>query len=363
MRRILSMAAILLCVCTSVWGYDLKVWLSNPTMVADGKTVTYLTFYQTDSEELYWNFEIHVKLPQGIHIAKRQEGRKTVNDATLNPIRFEGLPHTLGVNMPDATTLKTICVNMSSRDTYYRDDVDGNVIPELFTVGLIADPEMQNGKYEIEMTVAKFVRTDVTGYTLESPAKAVMTVTGGQGAEGELQYTLSEAGYGTLILPYDAEVPDGLGAYACRRVENSRAVLEQQASIVANTPVILHGTPGTYTFTGEGIAAEGPHTDGLLTCVYEATEISDGYVLQQQNGVVGFYVVDPNVPRVVPANRCYLCMPSGIKYIGFWEDQEVGIADMDGVTGTDVIVYDLTGRRVEKKLTGIIIKNGKKVIQ
>lgn len=361
-RKILSVLVLLLS-CAQTFGFDLKIWLSDPVMVADGKTVTYLTFYQTDSEDLYWMFELHAKLPKGIHIAKRMEGRKEVNDAKLNAIRFEGLPHVLGVNMPDATTFNVTCVNSSSKDTYYRDDVDGNVIPELFTVGLVADPDMQNGKYEIEITKAIFMRADLTGNDLVSPAKATMTVTGGQGAEGEIQYTMSDACYGTMILPYDAEVPAGLSAYTCPRMEGTSVVLEQQESIPANTPVILYGTPGIYTFSGENTATEKTYTCGLLTGVYESTEITDGYVLQKHNDEVAFYAVDPNVPRTVPAGRCYLNATSDINCIRFWNGVENGIGIVTDATSPDIIAYDLKGRRVDGNTRGVIIKNRKKVLQ
>lgn len=364
MRKKLLSGLVLLLACVRTFGFDLKVWLSDPVMVADGKTVTYLTFYQTDSEDLYWMFELHAKLPKGIHIAKRIEGRKEVNDAKLNPIRFEGLPHVLGVNMPDATTLNVTCVNSSSKDTYYRDDVDGNIIPELFTIGLIADPEMQNGTYEIEITKAIFLRADVTGNDLYSPAKATMTITGGQGAEGERQYTISDACYGTIILPYDAELPTGLTAYTCPRMEGASVVLEQQESIPANTPVVLYGTPGTYAFSGEGTATEKMYTSGLLTGVYEATEISKGYVLQKHGDVIAFYAVDPGVPRVVPAGHCYLNVASDVSHIGFWNggDRD-GIETVSDIANPKIIVYDLMGRRVERNIKGVIIKNGKKVLQ
>lgn len=361
MKRILSMGLALLMACLQASANDLKVWLSNPTMVADGKTVTYLTVFQTDAEQLYWSFELHVKLPKGLRIAQRKEGREMVDDVTLNPIRFDHLPHTIGVTIV-RDTLNVVCMNTSNDKLYYRDDEDGNIIPELFTVGLVADPGMQNGKYELEMTVAKFGRLDFRN-TLVSPAKAVMTVTGGQAAEGEVQYTLSQAGYGTLILPYEAGLPDGLRAFTCTRVEDSKAVLEEQPSIAANTPVILHGKPGTYTFAGEGTATEKAYTHGLLTGVYEDTEVGSGYVMQQQGGVLGFYAIGADSPRVVPANRCYLSAPSDARRIGLWLGDGVGLEEVAGQGACEAVIYDLAGRRVESRVKGIIIKNRKKVVQ
>ena len=110
---------------------DFKFWMSNPTLTADGQTVTYLHIYQTDANnKQYWNFQVEITLPEGIHIAKKRSGREYVNDATLNEDRFDGLPHVLGVNMPDATTFKALCGNSASKQPYYNDDIDGNIVED-----------------------------------------------------------------------------------------------------------------------------------------------------------------------------------------------------------------------------------------
>ena len=349
--------------CLGSMGQDLKVWMDNPVMVADGKTVTYLHIYQTDANnKQYWNFQVEIKLPAGIHIAKRKEGRKEVNDAVLNETRFEGLPHVLGVNMPDATTFKSLCGNSASKEPYYNDDIDGNIVEELFRVGLVADPEMQNGEYTISMYKAIFVDTLVNDFRIEEPVEATMTITGGQGAEGEVIYTLGDSGYGTLILPYEANTPEGVQAYTCTGLDGNTVLMESQDCIPANTPVVVHGTPGTYTFAGTSTATETEYTVGLLTGVLEATEISDGYVLQQHGGEVGFYVVDPTAPRTVPANRCYLSVPSGVKSLRLGVDDDAdGIAMPEWVVDTDEsVVFDLSGRKVSKGTKGIVITKGRK---
>lgn len=359
MKKILL--ACLLCMLAashSVASDKLKLWMNNPVMVADGKTVTYLTVYQTDEEDEYWNFEVRINLPAGIHIAQRKQGRNMVDDVTLNPDRFDGMPHTIGVNMPDATSFVAICTNMSSKVTYYNDDADGNIVEALFTVGLIADEGMMNGMYDIDITVAKFVRPDVTGHTLTDCAQSKMTITGGVDDINSIIYTLGTSGYGTLILPYEAELPEGVSAYTCTGLDGSTILMQQQATIPACTPVILSGVPGTYTFTGEGTPAEDSYTDGVLTGVFRATVIDEGYVLQQQNGVVGFYYVDAADPKTVPANRCYLNVPASVKMFTF--DFETVIADVKAES--DSKAYDLSGRPAAPGMRGVVVKSGRKVI-
>lgn len=367
MKKIALTLIALVLACQWSMSQNFKIWMNNPVMVADGKTVTYLHIYQTDANnKQYWNFQVEIKLPAGIHIAKRKEGRVEVNDAVLNEDRFEGLPHVLGVNMPDATTFKALCGNSASKDPYYNDDVDGNIVEELFRVGLVADPEMQNGEYTISMYKAILVDTDVNDFRIEEPVEATMTITGGQGAEEEMQYTLSDAGYGTLILPYEADTPNGLTAYTCIELSGNTVVMDKQNRIPANTPIVLEGTPGTYTFMGTGAATESSYTVGLLTGVLDATEITDGYVLQQHDGEVGFYVVEPTAPRIVPANRCYLNVPSGVKYLRMGLDND-GPDNIIRLTSSEDeaegVAFDLNGRKASKGEKGIIITNGKKEIR
>lgn len=339
---------------------NLKVWMNNPVMVADGKTVTYLTIYQTDAEDEYWNFEVHISLPAGIHIAKREEKRgKMVDDVKLNADRFEDMPHTIGVSMPDATSFVAICTNMTSKTPYYNDDADGNIVEELFTVGLVADAEMVNGTYDISVDVAKFVRTDVTGHTLTNCSTSKMTITGGVDNSSDYMYTLSAAGYGTLILPFEAELPEGVKAYTCSALDGLKLVLEEQSVVPACTPVILAGTPGSYVFTGTGEASEDSYTTGLLTGVLRATVIDDGYVLQQQAGKVGFYCVDPNNPKTVPANRCYLSIPATVKMFNL----EVADGIESIMTNTTSKAYDLNGRPATSNTRGVEITNGHKVLK
>lgn len=355
----------LLCMLTAICSMasdNLKLWMNDPVMVADGKTITYLTIYQTDEDDQYWNFQIEINLPAGIHIAKRKSGRNMVDDVTLNADRFEGLSHTISVNMPDATSFKAICTNSASKQPYYNDDADGNIVSELFTVGLIADEGMTNGMYDIGMYVAKFVRTDgETGHSLTDCAQSKMTITGGVDDSNSIIYTLGTSGYGTLILPFEAELPEGVSAYTCTGLDGSTILMQQQATIPACTPVILSGVPGTYTFTGEGTPAEDSYTDGVLTGVFRATVIDEGYVLQQQNGVVGFYYVDAADPKTVPANRCYLSVPAEIKMFTLFADDTDGIADIRDTD--DSKVFNLEGRLVGKNFKGIVVKDGTKIFR
>lgn len=340
-------------------GADPKFWISCPSMVADGKTVTYLSVYQTDSDDSqYWIFQVEIQLPKGIHIAQKTEGGMDVNDASLNESRFGELPHTLGVNMPDSTTLKAICVNKSDKETYRNGDSNGNKVEELFRVGLIADEDMTNGNHVITLSKAIACDTDVRGFRQEDTPTAVMKVTGGQDAE--IIYTLGAEGLGTLILPFNAALPDDLYAYVCTGLEGNVVTTQYLDSIPANTPVLIQGAPGTYTFRGAVTATETSYTDGLLTGVFRATEIEDGYVFSIQDDRVAFYAVDGDDPTTIPANHCYLSVPYNSDVLNVEMEDPTGITSVGHISHSGQ-VYDLTGKRTTKDTKGIVIVNGKKM--
>lgn len=363
MKRKSLIIFILVFAAMQLMAQDFKFWMSNPTLTADGQTVTYLHIYQTDANnKQYWNFQVEITMPEGIHIAKKKVGRDYVNDATLNEDRFEGLPHVLGVNMPDATTFKSLCGNSASKQPYYNDNAEGEPVEELFRVGLVADPEMKNGEYTITMYKAILVDTDVKDFRITEPVTATMTITGGQGSENDIMYTLTDAGCGTLILPFEAALPEGVEAFTCTGLDGNTVLTERQENIPANTPVLLTGTPGSYTFSGTGTATETAYTTGLLTGVLQATTIDDGYVLQQQNGVPGFYVVDGNNPKTIPANRCYLSVPSGVQVMRVDFGKATGLRPVSQLSPQGR-AYDLSGRPADKDAKGIIIVNNQKLIR
>lgn len=177
--------------------------------------------------------------------------------------------------------------------------------------------------------------------------------------ESNLNYNLTTSGYGTIVLPFDAELPKGVKAYTCTALDGQTVVMEEQSMVPACTPVVLVGTPGSYAFTGIGEASEVSYTYGLLTGVFNATQVEDGYVLQQQAGEIGFYCIDANAPKTVPANRCYLNIPATVKML------YLDVADIiESIKSeNDEKTYDLTGRRVARNTPGVKVVKGRKVIK
>lgn len=377
MRKMKLISLVLALVGVQAQAQDLRVWVGDAVVTADGVTKTTLTVYQTDpTDNQYVAFQMQMHVPEGIHIAQRKQGRTDyVNDLTLNALRFEGLGHSLSSNMPDETTIVLSCADMNNT-AFYPDDAEGNTVEELFTIGLVADNTMTNGVYTVTLSGVDFIHSDGTSNSPEEEVSFKLTVTGGQEpVETPISYTLSEAGVGTLILPYDAALPEGLKAYRCISLQETSVVLEEQPAIAANTPVLMLGEPGTYTFTGTPMGGDVSYTSGLLTGVMEATSITSGYVLQTQGGMTGFYAVNQEKPVTVPANRCYLQVEAGVKMLGLlFPDDVDGIRGLTPASPDEEMVngkwYDLSGRQIVNRKSsngkyprGIYVREGKKIVE
>ena len=336
----------------------LKVWMDDDTMTADGKTVTRLYVMENDVVD-YTAFSLSLIVPKGVTIAKVKSGRNTVNDIRLTERLND---HTISCNMlSDVRTIKIIS-SSPSNSNFYPDDVDGNVMDSIFSIGLVADPAMVNGNYTIEITDCKFVLQDATASQPQEAVTASMKVTGG--VDGlAINYEMTEVGVGTLILPFDASLPQGLDAFVCSSLDGDLLILTEQESIKANTPLIVTGLPGTYTFVGASVASEKCYSDGVLTGVMEQTQVNEGYVLQNLNGLTGFYRVNPDKPVEVSAYRCYMNNVTEADCVRIMFGNETGIGELNATSVSKGKAFDLQGRRVKKNAArGVYILNGEKVV-
>lgn len=358
MKTIFMMLALLTAVQASAQTETLKVWMDDVTMTADGQTVTRLYVMENDVVD-YTAFSLSLIVPQGVTIAKVKSGRNTVNDIRLTERLND---HTISCNMlSDGRTIKIIS-SSPSNSNFYPDDVDGNVMDSIFSIGLVADPAMVNGNYTIEIKDCKFVLQDATASQPQEAVTASMKVTGG--VEGlTINYEMAEVGVGTLILPFDASLPQGLDAFVCSSLDGDLLILTEQESIKANTPLIVTGLPGTYTFVGANVASEKSYSDGILTGVMEQTQVNEGYVLQNLNGVTGFYRVNSDKSVEVPAYRCYMNNVTEADCVRIMFGNETGIGELNATSVSKGKAFDLQGRRVKKNAArGVYILNGEKVV-
>lgn len=178
--------------------------------------------------------------------------------------------------------------------------------------------------------------------------------------------TVTSAGASTLVLPYDATIPNGVKAYTLTNTKGEATAIatELTGSIPANTPVLINAEAGTYNFHGEKTAWEKYETTvGALTSVRTCKYVPEGsYVLQNHNGQVGFYKVVKEKPVMIGANRAYLTpsVAMAAAKINIEYPEVTGITSIKDTTIENDVMYNLAGQKVGNDYRGIVIKNGYK---
>lgn len=123
---------------------------------------------------------------------------------------------------------------------------------------------------------------------------------------------VTEAGAATLVLPYEAEIPEGVKAYTLAYASGNKAVATELTGVIpANTPVLVNAEKGDYTFkaTATLTTKAAKPVSGSLHGVWSEVVVPEGsYVLQNQSGTVAFYRVGAEGFKV-NANQAYLYAP------------------------------------------------------
>ena len=186
--------------------------------------------------------------------------------------------------------------------------------------------------------------------------------------ETEVTLALSEVGWATLILPFDAELPEGVKAWSCGEADGETLTLTEAESLKANTPYLMNGEESTHAFTGYGLADKDSYTDGLFVGTYvdyQTTADGKTYVLQNQNGNLAFYLVTDAAQPWIRAYRSYMVYEGAAGAPKFSLGRGEGTTSIDKaqLTIDNVVIYDLMGRKVSTmEKGGVYIVNGKKVV-
>lgn len=178
--------------------------------------------------------------------------------------------------------------------------------------------------------------------------------------------TITSAGIGSMILPFAAEVPEGMTVYEVGTYENNVLHLNSVNAIAANTPYIIKGTAKNYEFVGVAEAQNFQYTVGNLCGTYESLKAPvNSYVLQNGSDGAGFYPVAEGSEPTVTAYHAYLTdLPTaenGAKLILDFDGEVTGIKTVDSKTA-DSRIYNLSGQLVSKAQKGIVVMNGKKYL-
>ena len=209
----------------------------------------------------------------------------------------------------------------------------------------------------VDGTCANLVLTD--GFAFKAPVDFTAT---------EASYTTTinaEAGAGTLCLPFDAALPEGVVAYDLNYTAgDAYATKTPVNAITANAPVLINGT-GDATFTGAGeVKAGAENINGALTGIFAEGNVPTGsYVLQNGEKGLGFYLVDEEAPITIKPFRAYLTADGAeVRSLGIVLGGETtaikSVAEAEG----EGAIYSLSGVRISQPTRGIYVKNGKKVV-
>lgn len=143
---------------------SLKVWASPAMIQADGSSPYEFTICQKD-DRTYTAFNMALIVPEGIGVAQVKDGRETRDYIELS--KRGTSTHTISCGMPDSNTIKIISGSSQLAD-FFEDDADGNLLDELFTIGLTAKVGMAPGNYEIKIYDVKFVQASGDAFILPS---------------------------------------------------------------------------------------------------------------------------------------------------------------------------------------------------
>ncbi|MBO7294461.1 MAG: exo-alpha-sialidase, partial [Bacteroidaceae bacterium] len=192
--------------------------------------------------------------------------------------------------------------------------------------------------------------------------------------------TIGEHEIGTFYANVAMTVPEGITAYVATQLpemEGEEGTITMTALtdniVPAKTGCVIRGAEGAYTFTKTETAGNLVNENLLRGYAGTAefvevtlpTDGSTNYVLTVMNETAGFYMKEAGFK--VYNNKAYLNVPKGISStirLRFVDgDGTTDIVELPTVsTGATPIIYDLSGRRVEKATKGVYIVNGKKVV-
>ena len=196
------------------------------------------------------------------------------------------------------------------------------------------------------------------------------------GAPSTWKYTWNSgtAKAGTLILPYEANIPEGVSAYTLTYTSGDAATATKITTGVlpANTPVLLNAETASndYCFTSTGTVPNAAPSDlqkGAMTGVYSTGYVpANSYVLQNGAEGLGFYKVTEDNTIGIGAYRAYLTPGQNAEApmlsIAFSDGQTTGLKIVAKEQLTLDNVFNIAGQRVANGYKGLVIKNGKKYI-
>lgn len=178
----------------------------------------------------------------------------------------------------------------------------------------------------------------------------------------DVDWTMEGDMYGTIILPFEADVPENLEVYTLSALGEIKSytpkgeteairyqliTLEPADRIEANTPYIVKASEAgqkEFSFRGQATNTDTEYTGGLLTGVFEETApAAESHILAEADGVGSFVPAEGNSDKVMP-NHAYVKADASAEraplllFEAPLDDTETGIAGIlaDGEAVVDI---------------------------
>ena len=328
-----------------------------------------------EGSRIYTGYEMDITLPEGIELNYYKNAPDVAlykGSGCIYPFEEDRdgnktFTHTATVSYGEvaARTIRIACISTSSQNFT-------STSGKLLTIYLKASAFAKPGDVSLALSNCKLATFDdktmtTTGYVPEQ--KEISGITVGNNATVPVSVTSQ---WGTLMLPFPAELPEGMKAYSCSSNDTENLILSPVNSIKAFTPYIVYSENGfTSNLTGTVNASNYPASDivtaGYLKASVKAQTVTEGYVLQKQGGVVQFYKVNSEKPVNIPAGKCWAVLPQQLAAkaaFGITVDNTTGIASPNVGNTSANDCYTLDGIKVNQVRKGTIyINNGRKVIR
>lgn len=323
----------------------------------------------------YTGYEMDITLPEGIEL-NYYNGAPDVAQYKANDCIYpftedrdgnKTFTHTITASYGEvaARTIRITCISTSNENFKSNSG-------KLLTIYLKASAFAKPGDVSLALSNCKFATFDdktlaTTGYVPEQ--KEISGVSVGNNATVPVSVTSQ---WGTLMLPFSASLPNGMKAYTCSSNDTENLILSPVSSMKAFTPYIVYSENGfTDNLTGTVNAQDYPTTDiitaGYLKASVKAQTVTEGYVLQKQNGNVQFYRISSEKPVNIPEGKCWAVLPQQLAAkmsFGLAIDKNTSIASPNISDTSANDYYTLDGIKVKQMNKGAIyINNGRKVIR
>lgn len=234
-----------------------------------------------------------------------------------------------------------------------------------------------------------FFEEEPGGYCMVYIPYTIEDVTDDKYSLYQVESTIGQYGVGTFYASEAMQIPEGVKAYVATEEPemkgadaegNATGVItmtELEGIIPAHTGAVLRGDADTYNFIPS--ISYGTTVENNMLVGYEGADnktetkkevtLADGYttyVLTVVNEKAGFYKKEDDFK--VYNNKAYLQVPAAvsanalrIRIEGEQDDYTTEIVMPVANGQQPTVIYDLTGRRVQKVQKGLYIVNGKKV--